>query len=959
MTEALVDSGPGPTGSTSAGPPAPEDGPGSQGDEEQPARSLGLLVTGLAMLLSTAAAAWMAAGLFRGPLARPAALVAAGVGVGLVTFSYRTRRPNIVQYLVLPVAVAGGTTLLLTTAGDAPLTDVPRLVSDAVRTGGLGQPPVPFDAGWRFIVAVFFTILGAAGTALAFGLARPNVGVFLPVPVVLAAGLLQPQEGSVATGVIALVLLVAALAIAYGAELARDEATSRPFELRRLLRAVVLLGVLAVGLVALSRADFLFPEPDRSTVTAPAKPEAAAPATDQVLFTVVSDHPGPWRLGVLDVYDGESLLLPPFDRGRLRGIAGDGTVAGAAEHQPTVTATFTLVGMQGFDIPNLPRSQRVDADGFAVAHNPRTGLFRLADRRAAQGMTYTVEAAAAPADEELTQLSSAPAALDPFTEAPAPPPEVADLLDQAPRDGPFERLSFARDALHDAVVTAGQGRPDEVPPSRVAEMLDGDEATPYEITTAEVLLARWAGVPARLGYGYVGGERDGDTFEVRPREGATWLEAYFEDVGWVPFTDVPPRAKANLSEGERQAGADVGLADALEVTLYVPIELQSLRLLYEFVRSWLLTALPFVVIGLVAWQASPAVLKGVRRLRRRRWAAVGGPAARLAVAYGEFRDQARDLNVGEPRATPLEFLRSIERDDEHTELAWLVTRALWGDLRRDLRTEDADASEEMGRSVVRRLRRAQPVTTRAIASSSTASLREPFSSELPNVWPRAAAAPGATPASTGRPARWPRWRLSARAWAAAGVVALLLGNGVALLTMLDTGADDAAGSPAPAGLPDRLVPRHIGDFTTHREPSAEADLANAGADSLVTEGRVFTVRRDGEVQGYLQLAALEPRAAARSEDVREGVLDNVATGRFEPVRRGPERVWTTSLHEQTFQAWFSQDGRWFQVFVAREPLAEAEQIFDAILEYQRDGDASPELPTPSTPPDPRRGGEYL
>ena len=33
-------------------------------------------------------------------------------------------------------------------------------------------------------------------------------------------------------------------------------------------------------------------------------------------------------------------------------------------------------------------------------------------------------------------------------------------------------------------------------------MLAGGEATPYEITAAEVMLARWAGIPARIGFGF-------------------------------------------------------------------------------------------------------------------------------------------------------------------------------------------------------------------------------------------------------------------------------------------------------------------------------------------------------------------------------------------------------------------------------------------------------------------------
>lgn len=901
--------------------------------EHQP---LGVLATSAAALLSTTAAAWMAGGLFRGGLARPAAVLGAVIGVGLIAVSYRTRHTTFVQYLVLPVAVAAGAALAFTAASAASLADVPPLVADALRTGGLGQPPVPFDAGWRFIVVVVFAVVGAAGTSLALGLGRANVGVFLPVPALIAAGLVQPDEAALTAGVVALLLLVAALAVAYGAELARDDATSAPFEVRRLARATVILGVLAASLVTLNGADFLFPEPARTLVTPPKRPEASALATDQVLFTVASDQLGPWRLGVLDVYDDGALLLPPFDRERLAQVRPDGDVPGVPARRPTTAARFTLTGVQGFEIPNVAGTQHVEADGFEVAYDPRTQLLRLQDARASEGMTYTVQAGVPPSDDQLAQAPPAPQALDPFTAAPPAPPEVTDLLAQAPRGGAFERLGFVRAALHREVVTAGLGQPVEVPPARVVEMLQGDEATPYEITTAEVLLARWAGVPARLGYGYLGGEREGDTLEVRPRQAATWLEAYFEGWGWVPFTDAPPRAQANLSEGQRQSSTGVRTADQLALTLYVPIELQTIQHLYEIMRYWLLVALPFVVAAVVLWRVFPTLLKGVRRLVRQRWAGAGGPRARLALAYAHFRDAARDLNIGDARATPLEFLDAVDPDDEHSELAWLVTRALWGDLGRDLRAEDADAAEELARSVTRRLRRAQPLAARTLALTSTASLRDPFSPELPNVWPR-------------RPSGA---RLAA---AAVLVVPLLLAGPLALAAADRTGGEAGADGE----LPERLAPERLGPFTLQREESAEADFDEAGVSSLVTEGRVFSVRRDGEVQGYLQVAALAARASEQADEVREGVLDELATGHFEPVRRGSERIWVTSLQEQTFQVWFAPDGGFFQVFVARESFGDAQQVFDAILAFQRGRDDSAELRSPSTPPDPRRGGDYF
>ena len=59
------------------------------------------------------------------------------------------------------------------------------------------------------------------------------------------------------------------------------------------------------------------------------------------------------------------------------------------------------------------------------------------------------------------------------------------------------------------------------------------------------------------------------------------------------------------------------------------------------------------------------------------------PSARIALAYAEFRDVATDYGFSHPSDTPLMYLERFIDDDEHTELAWLVTRVLWGDLQDD------------------------------------------------------------------------------------------------------------------------------------------------------------------------------------------------------------------------------------------------------------------------------------
>lgn len=55
--------------------------------------------------------------------------------------------------------------------------------------------------------------------------------------------------------------------------------------------------------------------------------------------------------------------------------------------------------------------------------------------------------------------------------------------------------------------------------------------------SAEVLLLRLAGIPARLSVGYAQGEQSGfeDQFIVREKDSHAWPEVYFPNYGWIPF----------------------------------------------------------------------------------------------------------------------------------------------------------------------------------------------------------------------------------------------------------------------------------------------------------------------------------------------------------------------------------------------------------------------------------------
>lgn len=933
-------------------PPRNETAPHDVSDEHGvdpgdpgPARSEGpvlrdVVIVAAAAALSAAAAGWMAAGVFDDVLARAVAVGGALVGAGSVALSYRLRRPSAIQYLALPLAAVLGALVVIpeTTGGSA---NLPSLVTEALFSGGLSQPPVPFDPGWTFLLTVASTLLGSGAASVALGFDRPNLAVLVPVPLVFAGALAQPPGAELLSVVVAFVLVVAALAVAYGVELARSGVSSGRFEIRRLARGAGAVALLAVGLVALANlASFLLPEARTDEVIPPQRPETAPPQTDRELFTVEADRVLPWRLGVLDVYEDGAWKLPPFDVNRFVDLEGGGEVPDVAgDLDDATTVTFEISDLPGRVLPVLAEPHEIDPDDdLTIMYDPRTQTLRFPELTP-PGLRYTVTAPAPPTTDDLTAASAPSSDMEPFMAAPPPPPEVAVLLSDAPRDDLFSRLQFVRQAYYQEVVAAGSGEPVDVPPERVAEILEGREATPYEITAGEALLARWAGVPARIGYGYFGGQRDGpdEPYAVHPEQGATWLEVHFGGEGWVPIVGKPPRAKSSLSDADKQEDASVRPTDELALITYVPVRLESITLLFETVRFYALQALPVALGSLLLLVFYPVGLRLLRRTRRRRWADRSGPRGRVAVAYTELRDVAWDLNIGHPSQTPLEFLGELTPDDEHRELAWLVTRALWGDLARDIGPEDADTAESMAGSVLRRLRAAEATSGRILAAASRSSLREPYSDELPNMWPG-----WSLRGALGRTGR--RLRRAVSTGRIGRLIPRRAGAGTTLLVLVALSASgcaepvDLRSVSSASALPEPAVPDEIDGVRFVREGSAEVPFEEAGEEALVDRGHVYSVHREDAIEASLQLAQFKPGLHDRQDDVRDGILQSLGGGQFEPTRLGGQQVSVLETAEQRLFLWFSPDGSHYQLMVARRAFEDAGQLFGAVLSFQRGDD---------------------
>lgn len=810
-------------------------------------------------------------------------------------------------YLPVPVGLvlAAGCSSL---AGDA---DVPAALRAALTGSGLRSAPVALTPGWMALAVLFPSALGAAAVAAATGFRQARLLAAVPVPALLALTLLQPRGREV----------LAAVAFAAGTGLALQAAAAaessalrvgRAAALRQTGRSVGLLAAASAAVVGLSATGILLPAAAGRNVTPPRRPPAVEPTQDRTLFTADRDIGTPWRVGVLDGYDGAGLLLPAIDPTTDSRYRGE-PLPSLPHTDPAGAVTLTVRDLPGSIVPMPAGARRVQAGD--LVRDPVTGLLRNELGRLPAGSSVTVELSAPPTATQLAAAGPAGQALAPYQQAPTPPAAVSALLVTAPA-APYERLQRLRTVLFANVVAAGAGSYLAVTPTRAAALLTkGATATPFEIAASEVLLARWSGVPARLAFGFVGGDKQGTGRVFRPVHALAYLEGWFDGYGWVALPGVPTQAQSSDSSAEKSTQAGAAASDELALTVFVPVRTDGVGSAYRTARlvvGGLLLAL--MGLGLLLAAVGP-LLKGLRAHRRRRWV-LRHPdplRARVWLAYGALRDRATDLRIGTAGASPLQLVEQVHRDEEHTQLAWLVTRAMWGDLQRDLQERDAAEAERLAASVSRRLASAQRGLDRVAALLSRSSLRAPYCLALPGPWPA--------------------WQVRTRLLRAVPTRASAL---LALCAVLLAGCGGSAPQPLPAGDPVAQVPASLGGYVLVPEPDGARAYLAAGSKALVRDGRVWTLRqgagRRGKVVGSVQVARFVADVDSRDRQLQLQVERGIGTAVTRHVATARLRVLTRA--EQVVTLWFRPDVDLLVTVVVRKGLPDGPDLVRQLVEHQ-------------------------
>lgn len=690
--------------------------------------------TALAISFPLLAAAIVAGGMFTALGARFQGAIAALLGVGAAILVRRVRRLTLMN-IALIASLFGIGVLMVIPSGIGNVFDLTTNVVSAATSGDVLRPPVDYEPGWRAILGWLMAGLGFASAWSAIEVRRPARGVLIPLIMVGIGAISVPKDQQLLTGIAAFVLFAVGLSLLSGIERTEDR-IPLSFELRRFARGVAQVGAAVVVLLLLARSNLLFPPPVYDPTQEAQKPRAVplSEVPDRVLFTVKSTITGPWRMGVLDVYDGNDWRLPPFAKTRLEEVPASGVID--RQLTPGFRATFEMRGLTGAVLPGLPNTVGLVSKGLDVVYDHRTGNIRTGQGQISPGNTYSVAAARLPSVEELQRVDKEPPkSTESYLQIPPPPSAISDLMRKAPTTSKWDRLDFLRQHLLRTVVASGQGTPVSITPDRVQEMLTSKkEATPFEIVAAEAMLARWSGVPSRIGYGFDGGEAaEANTYEVRPKHGATFLEVYFEGYGWLPIIGAPKKARVTLTETEQQTSPNSLPSEDISVDLIIPLLREPPSVLLQQIRQTVLALVAVILVLGLVFYLYPLAAKARKRARLRALAHKQGPPARIAVAYAEWRDSTTDLGYRFPSDTPLMFLDRVMDDEEHIALAWLVTRSLWGDLTSDVTDEDADFAEGLSRSLVKRASQAHPYTLRVVSALSRLSLKHPYAERVPRI----------------------------------------------------------------------------------------------------------------------------------------------------------------------------------------------------------------------------------
>ena len=382
----------------------------------------------------------------------------------------------------------------------------------------------------------------------------------------------------------------------------------------------------------------------RDTLDMTTRPRLSA----QVVMSVRSPTVSFWRTETFDRWNGSQWTRSGGRSGRLvengRVVSSPEDIA--AQEGETTTQDFRLETVYATALPAAASAVRVEtseeiaqrADGTLWSPGAPVG----------RGTTYSVRSRQMPVDgTSLRDTGSAgQAAADGDDTAEtvlaryAEPPQTTDrvrslaLRVTAGANNDFDRIRALEAWMGDNTTYSLEAPLAPRGVDVVDDFLfESQEGWCEQIASSLVVMARVAGVPARLATGFAPGEYDGvgGRFVVRERDAHAWAEVWFPETGWVPFD---PTAEVPLS-GTEEATAGADARDWREIAgavlLLVGVIALAAGPLRRLVRRW---------------SSKASTERHQRRAEREHWdAAAEAQLERIGAAHGRARRAAETVTV--------------------------------------------------------------------------------------------------------------------------------------------------------------------------------------------------------------------------------------------------------------------------------------------------------------------------
>ena len=534
------------------------------------------------------------------------ALCVVAVLPALAALAIRGRPGLVVAAVVVAVPLALSLALRLSpfdlaTFDDDAWAAVRALLPDGLAAGADAGLPVGPDEEIELVALLdtAFAVLVSAAAWQFLGRRRPVGGL-----VIVGLGLayrwtVEPPASATAAGVLALIALTAALALA---------TADGPDAGSALRRAG---GVIAVGGVSVAVAAGIGAGPASADdawwgwrdwdVGGTASGSGGGldlrqsygkldwPETPRVALTVQSDRSRPLRAVSLDQFDGVAFTLS--SAGTSSTLPVRGGVLRVADPAPgraeEATQTIFLVGASTQVLLTSGRPQRITGPFRGVAD--RIGDSVRVEAPIGGGDSYTVRTRIPrprPSDlvaEPAYDLATAPLGstilrpgswnhpvVVPLWGSDAPPvpaealgpyARVRDLAVAVAGDAetPYAAVNrieahLRRDYVYDeqppyptSVPDDGSGEPLGTPPPLVDFLLGSRRGFCQHFAGSMAVMLRSIGIPARVAVGYTGGRFDPQSkrWVVLDRDAHSWVEVWFPNEGWLPFDPTPGRAAPN------------------------------------------------------------------------------------------------------------------------------------------------------------------------------------------------------------------------------------------------------------------------------------------------------------------------------------------------------------------------------------------------------------------------------